>query len=560
MTITPTADQAPAPATDQATDTLTMADWLAATGFVGELETEIRADGTGLLRYPDGSERLLRPARQTMKAVQGMAADRWHSYAVEEGRTITVLAVDPKGSWPILARTNGTTVDADKTDPAEVRAALAARPTRPRPRPQPQPEALAEAAGEAPAEPPAEAPAEAPARVAAPRSGPVIFQPQPQGPGRWVPAAPSTSRPAEATTPTAAPPPARPARPATAGREVPSTPVMERLYALQAPPAPPRRGGAATMGWRGQLNLVTRGHANLGPNDAEHAHRVALRGVRRPLRGECRWIAVSDPKGGVGKTTTAMRLALELGRHRGRDVLVLDCNQNAGTLRERAIPPELPEGIDPPTALDLYRDREQVRAGAADYDLSGYVWPQEGHFDVLVNPASEKERSQLGVTAFDELEPIVSGRYRIVVCDMGNGLTDLWWRVMRRVNELVVPMPIAADTLQLVTQMLVDLMEEGGHYAQLVREAVTVLIKGDLISGAPSTLNPWRAHERNRLERVIREGLGRPDGQPDTEAVTRALQVVPTEPALAGGRLFDPTLLADSEAWLQIAHAVVDGL
>jgi len=74
--------------------------------------------------------------------------------------------------------------------------------------------------------------------------------------------------------------------------------------------------GPATWGWRGWVNRITRGLADLAMGPAEAEHETLRRTVQRDFDGP-RTIAFINPKGGAAKTTGVLAAGYTFGTVRG---------------------------------------------------------------------------------------------------------------------------------------------------------------------------------------------------------------------------------------------------
>ena len=89
--------------------------------------------------------------------------------------------------------------------------------------------------------------------------------------------------------------------------------------------------GPATWGWRGWVNRITRGLADLAMGPAEAEHETLRRTVQRDFDGP-RTIAFINPKGGAAKTTGVLAAGYTFGTVRGGGVVAWDNNETRGTL------------------------------------------------------------------------------------------------------------------------------------------------------------------------------------------------------------------------------------
>jgi len=107
-----------------------------------------------------------------------------------------------------------------------------------------------------------------------------------------------------------------------------AAPPHGRAPVTVAAPAATRPG---QWGWRGQLFRGSAGLVKLAPGAGELEHREALATIRRATWTRAVNIIVTNPKGGQGKTPTALTLAGILGHVRGGYVVAFEAAESVGT-------------------------------------------------------------------------------------------------------------------------------------------------------------------------------------------------------------------------------------
>lgn len=244
---------------------------------------------------------------------------------------------------------------------------------------------------------------------------------------------------------------------------------------------------------------------------AEARDRVArLRGVADPRRpGEPREpgriVVVASPKGGVGKTTVAVNVAVGLAEAEPSQVAIVDLDLQFGDVAAQL-------GVTPRhSAVDA-----MGKAAARDeFVLSTFLHEHPDGFFVLPAPESPAAADKVDPKRVGHLLRQLAARFRHVVVDTSPGLGDVALAAIEQASTLVV---VAGP----------DVTSVRG-----VRKALEVLRELELLpAAAPIVLNAVEP----------RAGLGADDaatilGQPVDVVVPRSRAV------LRGGNLGIPVLL-----------------
>lgn len=116
---------------------------------------------------------------------------------------------------------------------------------------------------------------------------------------------------------------------------------------------------------------------------------------KRQATGSSQLMTVFSPKGGVGKTTIALNLAVALAQQSQRTVLI-DGSLQFGDLRSLLKVP-----VDAPSILDLPTDR------IAESDLGDVLWRDPSGIDILLAPPRIEMAEMLSSRDLDASDTIV---------------------------------------------------------------------------------------------------------------------------------------------------------
>jgi cellulose biosynthesis protein BcsQ len=223
-------------------------------------------------------------------------------------------------------------------------------------------------------------------------------------------------------------------------------------------------------GWRRALAAVG---LKAGPSAEEVERQADVRAISRHWPGP-RTVAVANPKGGAGKTPTAMLCAALFARLGGSGVLAWCNNVTRGSLGWRG-----ESGTHGATVLDLLGAAPALMGqGAQVGQLAAYVRHQsEDRYEILAS-AAHLLPTQQRITAedFDAIWRVVTKYYRLAIIDSGNEETaENWVRMVDRSDVLVVPMTNRRDHAEAAREMLQQLRAKDAHSAWLSRNAVVVV-------------------------------------------------------------------------------------
>lgn len=273
--------------------------------------------------------------------------------------------------------------------------------------------------------------------------------------------------------------------------------VVRPSAELVVVPDPAQRRPAAT-GWRGFLRRATRGVIDLEPGPRERAVIEAATAVRTRWQGP-RTVVVANPKGGSGKTPTAIGLAATFGHVRGGGVLAWDANETLGTLGLRT------EGTaTPATVVDLLEKLDEFESrGARRGDLGAVVRAQEsGNFHVLPSDEDPRRMSQIDAAGFARLHDVLQRYYDVLVVDTGNNpRAEGFMAALAVADALVIPVSWAEDKV-VTAGRLVDQLREMGR-DDLVERAVTVVTGPWGAGTTPAQVRSWKAWFEEQTAAVV---------------------------------------------------------
>ena len=223
----------------------------------------------------------------------------------------------------------------------------------------------------------------------------------------------------------------------------------------------------ATTGFRGALASLG---LPVGPGAAElgERRRTELRTAHETTVRQATWtravsVLVNNPKGGTGKTPTALLLGGVLAAIRGGSVAILEVSDDPGALNFRA------EG-NPLLGLgELVRDVDNVQTAGR---LAGYTAPQTSFASVI---GSTGRRDRLTGESVVAVSNVIDDFYSIRVMDSGNVPTSSAFRGAVSVSDvLVIPVMNAGDSVLEAIQLLEELRAEGGSSAELANRAIAI--------------------------------------------------------------------------------------
>lgn len=217
-------------------------------------------------------------------------------------------------------------------------------------------------------------------------------------------------------------------------------------------------------------------------------HQAAVSGE---ASGSARMLTVFAPKGGVGKTTIAFNLAVALGQHGQRTVLI-DGSLQFGDLRALLKVPH-----EAPSILDLPTDRIQ------ESDLQDVLWRDPSGIDILLAPPRVEMAEMVTVRDLEKVLSLLRRVYEVVIVDTPAVVNDINLAFLDASDTIIEVVTYDSTTIH-STMVMADAFRMIGYPATKVRY---------LVNRADST------------------------GGIDPEVLTRALGRVPEHHVASGGTL-----------------------
>lgn len=223
----------------------------------------------------------------------------------------------------------------------------------------------------------------------------------------------------------------------------------------------------AQRGARGML-------AKLGLNVGPGAHEVAAIDIAESQRRfediirQATWtravsILIANPKGGVGKTPTALMLGGMLAAVRGGSVCIMEVSDDPGALTFRS------EGSPTRGLGELIRDAAEIRSAG---QLAGYTAPQTSFAAVVGSVGPRPRLEGEDVTA---VARVIDDYFSLRVMDSGNQPSSTAFKAaIETTDVLVIPIFNAGDAALEAAGLLDTLRAAGGKSAQLADTAIVV--------------------------------------------------------------------------------------
>lgn len=252
----------------------------------------------------------------------------------------------------------------------------------------------------------------------------------------------------------------------------------------------------ARKGMRGALGRIG---FSFKPNATELAE-IREREVRRrneTVVRQATWtravsILIANPKGGTGKTPTALLIGGVLASIRGGSVAVVEVSDDPGALAFRA------EGHPRLGIGELVKD---VASIATAGQLAGYTAPQTS-FAAVIGSTGRRER--LTGEAVVDVSNVIDNFYAIRVMDSGNQPTSSAFQgAVSVADALIVPVMNAGDSALEAIRLLDELRSGGEHAVALARNAIILRLTDGRPENSSVTLEVSRLLEQADVAAVF---------------------------------------------------------
>ncbi len=246
-----------------------------------------------------------------------------------------------------------------------------------------------------------------------------------------------------------------------------------------------------------------------------------------------RVMSIFAPKGGVGKTTVAFNLAVALGQHEQKTVLI-DGSLQFGDLRSLLKVP-----VDAPSILDLPTDR------IAESDLADVLWRDPSGIDILLAPPRIEMAEMLTPRDVDKVLSLLRRVYEAVVIDMSSHVSDMNLAFLDASDSIIEIVTYDSTTIH-NTVAMADTFRSIGYPASKVR----YLINRCDSEGGIDPADLERALGRVPEHRVVSDGrlvvqsnnegvpfvLANPDAPISKDMMRIAADLINAGRAVAAGR------------------------
>ena len=186
---------------------------------------------------------------------------------------------------------------------------------------------------------------------------------------------------------------------------------------------------APVLPWHLRAQRLVREATQSGRIEAEHDARIEV--LLRQIATRPHIVGVIGPKGGAGKSTTALLLGLVLAQYPSARPVLCEVNPDWGTLSELLGQPITR------TIVDVLRDYTAIdRAGIGL--LQGYQ-TMFGRLPVLTVPKDPEVMARLAPRDYDRVLQLLSIHYGLLILDCGTGFTQVLNQyAIRNADHLVV--------------------------------------------------------------------------------------------------------------------------
>jgi len=284
------------------------------------------------------------------------------------------------------------------------------------------------------------------------------------------------------------------------GSGLSAAPVGESSSLLDALPDLRRRAPLPVVPWHVRAQRLVRAATQPGKIEAEHDARIEA--LLQQIATRPHIVGVIGPKGGAGKSTTALLLGLVLAQYPSARPVLCEVNPDWGTLSELLGRPSTR------TVVDVLRDYTAIdRSGIGM--LQGYQ-TMFGRLPVLTVPKDPEVMARLAPRDYDRVLRLLSVHYGLLVLDCGTSFTQKLnqYAIQNADHLVVVGWPEQATmrmTLGAIEYLASSRYERDyrGVLAESARaevraralDDITLVVNGYGHAGRGEVLDPARIHE-----------------------------------------------------------------
>jgi MinD-like ATPase involved in chromosome partitioning or flagellar assembly len=174
-------------------------------------------------------------------------------------------------------------------------------------------------------------------------------------------------------------------------------------------------------------------------------------------------ILIANPKGGVGKTPTALLLGGVLAAVRGGSVCIMEVSDDPGALTFRS------EGAPTRGLGELVRDAATIRSAG---QLAGYTAPQTSFAAVIGSIGSRPRLEGVDVSA---VATVIDDYFSIRVMDSGNQPSSSAFQAAVEMTDILVVPTFDAGDAALEAAALLDTLRHAGGKSAALADTATVL-------------------------------------------------------------------------------------
>lgn len=177
---------------------------------------------------------------------------------------------------------------------------------------------------------------------------------------------------------------------------------------------------------------------------AQETKRQKLVVVEKKVRPQFKTITIFSTKGGVGKTTTAINLALAIRQQTRKRVVLVDLNLTSGNVG-------LMTGISPRYSIkDLVDEISTLEAGM----LESYCSEHSSGLKILPAPSNPEFADFISLEHIERILDLLAQSFNYVIVDAPNFFHDTVLPALERANDIVLLTTLDLAAIQNLKQCL----------------------------------------------------------------------------------------------------------